>query len=289
MGLKILILGVTGMLGHMLFKKFNQYDLEVYGTARNFKECKQFFNKNEKERIIDNFYCGEFMEIRSVLCRYKPDIVINCIGLIRQKNLGKDPMFAIPINSLFPHQLSNLCDGCNIKLIHISTDCVFNGSKGNYKEDDPPDSIDMYGKSKSLGELIKKKDLTIRTSIIGPELKNKLGLVEWFLSQKNEIFGFKGAIYTGFSTVEFARIIVEYVIPNDLTGLYHISSEKISKFDLLNLVKEKFNKDIKIKPAVSFSKNMSLNSEKFRAITGYNPPSWPSMIDSMYNEWTGNV
>jgi dTDP-4-dehydrorhamnose reductase len=167
-------------------------------------------------------------------------------------------------------------------MIHISTDCVFSGKKGQYIESDQSDAEDLYGRTKFLGEVTYPHTITLRTSIIGRELKTRFGLIEWFLAQKGTIRGYKKAIYTGFTTDELSRIILNYVIPNtDLNGLYHVSSEPISKYDLLMLAKESFGKEVRILPDENFVSDRSLDSTRFREITGYRPPAWPIMIDEL--------
>jgi len=283
MGLKILVLGATGMLGHTLFKElFNKYSrFFVLGTVRSLKGVSDFFTLDERKNIIENVSVN-VNTLLSVMSEYKPDIVINCIGIVKQLSIAKDPLKIIPINSLFPHRLSLMCRMIGAKLIHISTDCVFSGKKGDYKEDDFADANDLYGRSKYLGEIVNDYDLTIRTSIIGYELRNKLGLLEWFFSQKDKIQGYKKAVFTGFPTIELARIIADYVIPNDLTGLYHISSKKISKYELLILIANKYDINIVIEPDETVNIDMSLDSTKFKKETGYKFLSWSELIDKLY-------
>jgi dTDP-4-dehydrorhamnose reductase len=209
--------------------------------------------------------------------------VINCIGLIKQMgHLARDPLFSISLNSLLPHRISLICRAAKIRMIHISTDCVFSGKKGHYTENDPSDAEDLYGRTKFLGEVTYPHCITLRTSIIGMELKNRLGLIEWFLAQKGTIKGFRNAIYTGFTTDEIARIIARIIIPNpDLNGLYQVSSDPISKYDLLMLAKTAFRKEIDIQPDEEFRSDRSLDSTRFREATGYQPPSWQAMLTEM--------
>ena len=185
------------------------------------------------------------------------------------------------LNTLLPHQIALICRVANIRMIHISTDCVFSGNKGNYTEQDQSDATDLYGRTKFLGEVRYPGCTTLRTSIIGMELKNHLGLIDWFLSQKNTIKGYRNAIYTGFTTDELSRIIKDYVLPRDMYGLYHVSSTPISKYELLERTKYAFNKDIVIYPEDDFKCDRSLNSTVFKELTGYIPPSWEDMISNM--------
>lgn len=280
--MKILILGGSGMLGHRLWMNLRK-NHEVWVTVRG--EHNPFPNVPEfPEEFIRYRVDGlMFEEITRALASIQPDLVINCIGLIKQMgHLARDPLFSIQLNSLLPHRISLICRAANARMLHVSTDCVFSGNKGNYCEEDQSDAQDLYGRTKFLGEVCYPHCVTLRTSIIGMELKNRLGLIEWFLAQEGAIKGFKRAIYTGFTTDELSRIIENYVIPNpDLHGLYQVSSNPISKFDLLNLAKSAFDKKIEIIPDENFFSDRSLDSARFRALTGYQPPAWKTMLDEM--------
>jgi dTDP-4-dehydrorhamnose reductase len=280
--MRVLILGGSGMLGHRLWinlRKQHEVWVSVRGEHNPFPNIPEFPDKFIRCRV-DGLM---FEEITRAFASIQPDLVINCIGLIKQiGHLAKDPLFSISINSLLPHRISVLCKAANIRMIHISTDCVFSGKKGNYLEDDQSDAVDLYGRTKFLGEVSYPHCVTMRTSIIGLELKNYLGLMEWFLSQQGAIKGYKHAIYTGFTTDEISRIIENYIIPNkNLHGVYHVSSEPISKYDLLILAKQMFNKNIEILPDGNFYCDRSLDSSRFREETGYLPPSWEKMITEL--------
>jgi dTDP-4-dehydrorhamnose reductase len=283
---KILILGATGMLGHTLIMKYSQNSkFNLYATVRSKKGIPNGWLSILQEKLLDGIDALHIETLEKAVQTVKPDIIINCIGLIKQLEEAKNPLLTISINALFPHQLAELCARYHARLIHISTDCVFDGQKGNYTETDISDAEDLYGRTKFLGEVDYPHAITIRTSIIGHEVKTKVGLVEWFLSQKSNVKGFTKAIYTGFPTTEMARIIADYVIPNPtLSGVYHISSESINKYELLKIIKEEYDKDIEIEPFDEFVIDRSLNSEKFRSATGYMPPSWSEMITEMYDE-----
>ena len=280
--MKILILGGSGMLGHRLWmnlRKNHEVWVTVRGEHNPFPHISEFPEEFIRYRV-DGLM---FEEITRALASIQPDLVINCIGLIKQMgHLARDPLFSIQLNSLLPHRISLICRAAKIRMIHVSTDCVFSGKKGNYLEDDQSDAEDLYGRSKFLGEVCYPHCVTLRTSIIGMELKNHLGLIEWFLAQNGTIKGFTKAIYTGFTTDEISRIINDYVIPNqDLHGLYQVSSDPISKYDLLMMAKTAFNKNIEIIPDEDFFSDRSLNSIKFRNFANYQPPSWQSMVDEM--------
>ncbi len=184
---KILILGGTGMLGHVLFTQlFSNRSLNVYATARNSENLDRWFSSEFRQKIRTEVDVDHFDTVIRALASIQPNIVINCIGLIKQLPIADDPLSAITINSLLPHRLSLICKSVGARLIHVSTDCVFDGMKGNYKDDDPSDAKDLYGRSKFLGEVSYAHCVTLRTSIIGHELKGKLGLIEWFLAQEGK-------------------------------------------------------------------------------------------------------
>jgi dTDP-4-dehydrorhamnose reductase len=288
---KVLILGGTGMLGHLLMRYLSlSSDYEVYATARSLSGLQKYFPEN----VIDRFYPDSvdlyhFDSIIRAFASIRPDIVINCIGLIKQLPLAGDPLTAITVNALLPHRLSLLSRTANVRVIHISTDCVFNGEKGMYTENDDSNAEDLYGRTKYLGEVSDTHCVTLRTSIIGHELKSRHGLIEWFLAQTQRVRGFRKAIYSGFPTIELGRIIRDYVLPDpELTGIYHVSSEPISKYDLLRFVAERYVKKIEIEPYEDFVQDRSLDSTIFREKTGYKPPAWDKLIEMMYNDFLAN-
>jgi dTDP-4-dehydrorhamnose reductase len=280
--MRILILGGSGMLGHRLWinlRKKHEVWVTLRGDASKIPDLPEF----PRQYIRTDVDALNFDQVTRALASIQPDLVINCIGLIKQMgHIARDPIFSISLNALLPHRISLICRTARIRMIHISTDCVFNGKKGQYTEDDPSDADDLYGRTKYLGEVSYPHTITLRTSIIGRELKTRLGLIEWFLAQQGEIHGYQKAIYTGFTTDELSNILLEYVIPSpDLSGVYHVSSEPITKYDLLMLAREAFKKKIAILPDNDFSLDRSLDSTRFRQATGYKPPSWPEMIDRM--------
>lgn len=282
---RVLILGITGMLGHTLFKKMNKNNnLEVFGTTRNKNGLENYFTEDEMIKIRGNVDADNFETVIRAIASVQPTIIINCIGIIKQLPISKDPLTAITVNAQLPHRISLVARSANARFIHISTDCVFNGKKGNYTEKDHSNAEDLYGRTKFLGEVAYPHCVTLRTSIIGHELKTNYSLVDWFMSQQNDVNGFTKAMYSGFPTIEIVNIISNYVIPNkNLTGLYHVSSDPISKFDLLNILKEIYKKDININPFSDFVLDRSMNSDKFKIATGYVAPSWNQLIENMYN------
>ena len=279
--MKCLILGGTGMLGHRLWINLSrQHDtwVTVRGTATVFPDYADF----DHTQVISHVNALDWNDLTRVMATIQPDILINCVGLIKQHPSANDPLLALETNSLLPHRLATLCQATKTRLIHISTDCVFSGEKGNYTEDSASDAQDLYGRTKYLGETVAPQALTLRTSIIGPELHSRYGLLEWFLSQRQSVRGFQKAIYTGFTTDELARVITEYVLPNPtLQGLYHVSSAPISKYDLLHLFNDAYARALTLEAESTFACDRSLNSSRFKGITGYEAPSWRAMIEAM--------
>lgn len=286
---KVLILGGTGMLGHTLFRCLSEDSkLDVFATVRSAKELLGWFPTDRMKRVrhVDILHTDSLVK---VLADLKPDLVINCIGIIKQVPEAEDPLATITMNALLPHRIAWLCSTVGARMIHISTDCVFTGEKGCYQERDCSNATDFYGRTKFLGEVTYPHCVTLRTSIIGHELKGNYGLVEWFLSQKQKVRGFRKVIYSGFPTVELSRIICDYVIPNpEITGLYHVSSNPIPKYELLKLIAIQYGKEIEIEPEDSLRLDRSLDSSRFRSQTGYNPPTWPELVRRMHQDyWQG--
>lgn len=288
---RILILGGTGMLGHLLLRYLSAFpEYDVCATARSHAGLEKHFPKDMLDRFLaDSVDANYFDSVVRALALFHPDIVINCIGIIKQLSLADDPLTAITMNALLPHRISLICRTAGARMIHISTDCVFDGKKGMYTEKDSSNAEDWYGRTKFLGEICYPHCVTLRTSIIGHELKGGYGLVEWFLGQTEKVRGFRKAIYSGFPTIELARIIRQYVIPNPgLTGVYHVSSEPISKYDLLSLVAECYGKEIEVEPYDNFIQDRSLDSTRFRQTAGYHSPSWEELIVRMHGDFLAN-
>ena len=280
--MKILILGGSGMLGHRLWlnlARIHETWVTVRGDGSEIPDRPEFPRKYIRPYVD----ARAFDEVTRTLASIQPNLVINCIGLIKQQAyFSKDPIYSISLNALLPHRISLICRTARIRMIHISTDCVFSGKKGNYVEGDQSDAEDLYGRTKFLGEVAYPHTITIRTSIIGRELKTRLGLIEWFLAQRGTIRGYKRAIYTGFTTDELARIILDKVVPNpELSGVYHVSSDPISKYDLLMLARQAYGRDLVILHDEDFICDRSLDSTRFRQATGYIPPTWPDMMNEL--------
>jgi len=268
---KILILGTTGMLGSEMYKFFaRDKKFQIFKMNRKYSKNSIKINIEDQDDLIN--------KIKLI----NPDFVINCIGWIKQKYVsGKMPYI---INSQLPLFLSQLSLILKFKLIHISTDCVFTGKKGNYLDNDKKDAEDLYGLSKNLGEVKNLNTTTLRTSIIGFEngLK-KYGLLEWFLSQKINVKGFDKVLFSGLTTLELSKIIKRYIFNKKLyNNILNVSSKPISKFELLKLIKITFNKDVRITKCTKIKLNRTLNSKKFKKITSYKCPSWKKMLNEMH-------
>jgi dTDP-4-dehydrorhamnose reductase len=291
--MRLLILGGAGMLGHKLWQAYRDR-YETWVTLRGSQQDYARFQLFEPARAIGGVDAFNFDTLVAAFARAKPDVVVNCIGIIKQLPTASDPVISLTINALLPHRLAALSQACGARLIHISTDCVFSGRKGRYTEADVSDAEDLYGRTKFLGEVAAPGSLTLRTSIIGRELQTASGLVEWFLSQTGRrVRGFTRAIYSGFTTLELAHII-SHVVDNaaGLSGLYQVSSEPINKYDLLLMLREAYHLPVEIDPDPDVTIDRSLDSRRFREATGYLPPAWAAMVQELgqdptpYKEWT---
>lgn len=283
--MRILVLGASGMLGNAMIRILSKSnaDWQIYGTIRS-EAVKKFFSAEIVDRLVSGVDVEQNESLMQTFIRIRPNIVINCIGLIKQLAEAEDPLKAIQINALLPHRLSKLCELSGARLIHMSTDCVFSGAKGSYCENDPSDAADLYGKSKFLGEVHCAHAITLRTSIIGHELQSAHGLVGWFLSQQARCKGYKRAIFSGLPTVALAQLIRDVIVPKpELSGLYHVAAQPISKFDLLSLIAKVYGKSIEIAPDDTLVIDRSLDATRFQEETGYVAPTWPELIQLMHS------
>lgn len=275
------------MLGHKLVQTLSE-DFYTGFTVRNSRKAVEQTGLSDISEIFEEVNVENIAKVEEVFNSFKPDYVINAVGIIKQLPESKNDLLALNINSIFPQNLANLAEKRDFKLINISTDCVFSGKKGNYNESDFVDAEDLYGKSKFLGEVRGKNCLTIRTSIIGREIFTNHSLLEWFLSVRDEtVKGFTKAIFSGFPTIILSNIVKE-ILQNhpQLEGLYHVSSAPINKYDLLCLIKDEFNLNTEIIPYDDFVIDRSLDSTRFRELTGFSSPSWEEMIERMANDPT---
>ena len=280
--MRIVILGGAGMLGHRLVATLGK-EFEVWATLRGPAPATAPAGLFSPDRTITGIDVLNVDAVTDVMARVRPDAVINCVGIIKQLAAAKDPFLSVAINSLLPHRLHRLCRAAGARLIHFSTDCVFSGRKGGYTEDHPSDALDLYGRSKFLGETVGEGALTLRSSIIGHELGSASGLVEWFHSQRGKrVQGYRRAVFSGFTTHEMARIVRRVLTEHpDLSGTLQVSSEPINKYDLLMLVRQACGVDVEIAPDDTVQIDRSLDSTRFRQLTGYDPPVWPQMIQEM--------
>ena len=281
--IKVLVLGASGMLGNAVLRLFAQSPgFATVGSARS-GDALRSLPAELRDHVIGGVDVENVDSLTRLFITARPDIVINCVGLVKQLAEADDALAAIPINAVLPHRLARLCDVAGARLVHMSTDCVFAGTKGMYRDEDASDAQDLYGRSKYLGEVDYPHAVTLRTSIIGHELSSAHGLVGWFLAQQGNVKGFTRAIFSGLPTVELARVIRDFVIPlPNLRGVYHVSAEPINKYELLKLVAQVYGKPIEIAPDDKLSIDRSLDSTRFRSITGYAPPSWPDLIRGMH-------
>ena len=293
--MRVLILGGAGMLGHKLVQAFAG-EFDTWTTLRGGLAAYAPYRLIDPERVLPGVDALDFDSLAGVIDRTEPEAVINCIGIIKQLPTASDPVLNLTINSLLPHRLQHLCRARGARLIHFSTDCVFSGRKGRYTEDDPSDALDLYGRTKFLGETAGQGALTIRSSVIGRELTTTSGLVEWFLSQRGRVVqGYTRAIYSGFTTTMMARIVGSILRDHPaLAGTLQISSAPITKYALLGLLRDAFGIALDIVPDETVQMDRSLDSSRFRAMTGFVPPSWPDMIGEMasdatpYEQWRGS-
>jgi dTDP-4-dehydrorhamnose reductase len=280
---KILILGGSGMLGHEFWLEMRAKH-ETWVTVRRPIDAFLADNGISKSKVIEGLDISNCEQLEQVVNDIRPEVVLNCIGIIKQIGAAKDPIQSISVNALLPHRLARICEKLNSKLILFSTDCVFSGKRGMYSENDIPDANDLYGRSKLLGEISDKKHvITLRSSIIGRELGTSHSLVEWFINHKgSKVEGYRRAIYSGFTTIEMARIVERFLMPNrEFSGLWHVASDPISKFQLLLLLKERFKLAIEVEPNDVFCCDRSLSGMRFNQATGYQPPDWATMIDEL--------
>lgn len=285
--MKVLILGGSGMLGHKLWQTLSaRFDTRV--TFRQSPGAYARLGLFDSSRSVGHVSAQDFDGVVRALAATRPDVVVNCVGIVKQDAAAKDPYQSINVNALFPHRLAQACGAAGSRLIHLSTDCVFTGRRGNYKETDTADAEDLYGRTKWLGEVDYERGLTIRTSMIGRELQGAHGLVEWFLSQRGKtVRGFKRAVFSGFTTGALASAIGDVIADHrSLRGVWHVAAAPINKFDLLTLVKEAYGLEVEIEPDETFVCDRSLDGGRFREATGFIPPAWPEMLERMARDAT---
>lgn len=280
--MRLLVLGGTGMLGHKLWQHASG-PLDAWATIRGEELSGPAAAVLDPDRVVTGVSAEDPASVARALERSGADAVVNCIGIVKQSSAASDPVPSIKVNSLFPHQAAAICRERGARFVHVSTDCVFSGSRGSYTEDDVPDAGDLYGRSKLLGEATGPGSLTVRTSIIGRELASEFGLVEWFLGEAGgSVRGFSKAIFSGFTTQALAAVLTSILTGHpELEGLWHVSAEPIDKDRLLRMVRDAYGVEVEIEADDSVAIDRSLDSSRFRGATGWQPPGWEQMIEEM--------
>lgn len=280
--MRVCILGSGGMLGHMLVRVLSEAH-DVYGTSKQEWSATSGLAKFlSKEKWISGVDVKEITTVSDLFREHQFDVVINCIGVVKQRGHRTSEEEMIEVNAHFPHKLSSICDASGARLIHISTDCVFSGSKGNYAVNDNPDPIDIYGSSKLAGEIVDDHNLTIRTSHVGRELTNFTSLFEWILNNRGKkVVGFSRAIYSGLTTFSLSVVIDSLLTTgSSINGLVHVSSSPINKFQLVTELNNRLGLDINIEIDESVVLNRSLLSSDEITQLGIEIPSWDQMLDN---------
>ena len=268
--MKIIILGSTGILARTLQLYLSKKNVDLLTISRE--------RKNNKNYYLKNFL--NFKKLEKLIFKIKPTHIINCIGITKFNNSYNNKKLTVYLNSKMPIYLANYCKLNKIFLLHISTDCVFSGKKGNYLDNSVKDTKDLYGLSKKKGEVKNEFASTIRTSFIGPELNTKKSLLSWFLSEKKIVKGYTKAFFSGLTSLELCKIIYNYFIKNNLlkNKIINVGSRRISKYVLLTKIRKVFKKKIEISKHENFIIDRSLNSKKFRKITDYKIIKWDKML-----------
>lgn len=285
MSTRTLILGVTGMLGHKLAQVLSA-DLDTYMTVRR-ADASRLDGVIDTQRVLTGVSADDLANVEAAVDNVRPDVVVNCIGIVKQASAARQAIPSITVNALFPHRLAALCGDRGARLIHISTDCVFSGRDGGYTEAANPDPVDLYGRSKLLGEVDHPGCLTLRTSIVGRELAGSNGLLEWFLSESGSVRGFERAVFSGLTTQALSGVIAAVIRDHPgLSGLRHVAAAPINKLDLLNLFKQAYGLDVDVVPDGSLVIDRSLDGRRFEEETGIRAGSWAQMVDELAADHT---
>ena len=273
--MKVLVLGGDGMLGHELYRELRDHHETRVTQRRGSAEVHVFAGVEARGS----------RRIEEVIAQFRPAAVVNCIGIVKQRPESEDAAASIEVNALLPHRVAAACRAAGARAIHLSTDCVFSGARGAYREEDPPDPVDLYGRSKLLGEIAGEGALTLRTSMIGLGGSRKSGLVDWFLAQQGRVQGYRKAVFSGLTTRALARVIRLLIEKHPAaSGLYHLSAAPISKYDLLVALRERLARSIDIVPADEPRIDRSLDSARFRNAFAWQPPAWEAMLDELAGE-----
>lgn len=285
--MRLLVIGGSGMLGHKIVQRLAEQRPDTWWTTRAPKADLQMpFLR--AERCIDRTDVADWKALEMLLCHMRPDVTVNCVGVIKQRAEAQDPIPSIAINAMLPHIIADTVARWNGRLIHFSSDCVFSGKKGNYCEADLPDALDLYGRTKALGEVTAPNSLTLRTSIIGRELGRHQSLLDWFLLGDHlRVHGFTNVWWSGLTTNHLAELVDDLIDHHEsLSGLYHVASGRISKYDLLCRLRAGYRLDVEVMPDGGPVNDRSLDGSRFAAATGYKCPSWEQLIAQLVNDPT---
>jgi dTDP-4-dehydrorhamnose reductase len=286
----VLVLGGTGMLGHKMFQRLQERFPDTYCTIRVslYDPSVREIDLLQTGNVFDHCDATDLAGMERFLLEHKPAVVVNCIGIVKQRPAATETVPSILLNALLPHQLAEFCRRWNGRLIHISTDCVFSGARGQYGEEDISDATDLYGRTKYLGEITSGNVLTLRTSIIGRELLHQESLLEWFLRQNNkQVYGYKRAYFSGVTTCELANVVADLIANHShVCGLYQVASRRISKYELLCLLRDAYRLNTHIVADNEFCCDRSLSGRKLQTATGYVCPSWPELVNQLTEDET---
>lgn len=284
-GPRILVLGASGMLGHEAIRVLAPH-FEVWGACRNPRVLPDLGIPDK--RMLAGLDATDPQSARALLTHVLPDLVLNAVGIVKQRAQAKAAVPSIQVNSLWPHVLAEACAAHEARMVHISTDCVFSGARGDYRESDVPDAFDLYGRSKLLGEVIDRENtITLRTSMIGWQIAEPTGLVAWFATHRHQrLKGFAKAVFSGLTTHALTEVIRDVILPDaSLTGLWHVSADPIDKYTLLTQLAARMGWDVCIEPSDELVIDRSLDSALFRDRTGWRPPSWGHMLSELAEEY----
>lgn len=282
---RILVIGASGMLGHEAIRVLAP-DFEVWGACRSPERLPDL--GIPRSRLLGGLDATRGETASDLVEHVRPDLVVNAVGIVKQREAAKAAIPSILVNSLWPHLLADACASQGARMVHVSTDCVFSGTRGGYTEDDPADDFELYGRSKLLGEVIDRGHVvTLRTSIIGWQLGDTTGLVAWFAAHRGEALkGFRKAIFSGLTTRALTEVIRDVVLPDDgLAGLWHVSAAPIDKHALLAGLADSLGWDVDLTPVDEPAIDRSLDSTRFRDRTGWAPPSWDRMLEDLAAEY----
>jgi dTDP-4-dehydrorhamnose reductase len=286
-GERILVVGASGMLGHEAVRVLAP-DFEVWGACRHPEQLPDL--GVSAERMLGGLDATDGDSAYALVERVQPDVVLNAVGIVKQRADAKAAIPSIAVNSLWPHVLADACEQVGARMVHVSTDCVFSGSRGMYREEDVPDAFDLYGRSKLLGEVTDRENtVTLRTSIIGWQLGEPTGLVGWFAAHRTEpLKGYTRAVFSGLTTQALTEVVRDVVMPDEsLSGLWHVSAEPIDKYTLLTRLAEELGWDVDISPVNQPVIDRSLDSTRFRERIGWAPLSWDEMLAGLADERSG--